>query len=516
MTDNSALQAELERLRGEREAARLKLDIRQLQAAGGLPLVEAWGEVVDRREHLTDEPTFACGPVVSTVDDRRDGRFRPFYETELDLAILRGSARNLATLTAVTTGALDALANYVLGGGFTFTVRSAQAGAPHESLVATVQSVIDEFLDEHDFAGGFDRELHNRSREDGEAFVELALRPDGRVRARFLEPDQITEPANPRPLEDWLGIGDAFVSSWTFGIHTPVAQSDEPVGYHVVHDSRGADWDYIPAARLEHVKRNVTARAKRGVSDFVAIRGDLEREAKLRHNALASAALQAAVAWILQAPPGTTQAQVNAAENPAGKSSTISGLKTQNALHYGPGTILFPSSGLEYKAGPMGSERNSNFVLIAQYVLRSIGVRWNMPEYLISGDASNANYASALIAESPFVKAREADQRFYRRHFRNLIWKVLKLAWQAGRFTGLGVTWDALERQIEVKVDAPAVATRDPLLLAQTHETQIRLGILSRRTAAAQAGLDYDAEVQHGAGAEPVGNGDRNDPDPID
>jgi hypothetical protein len=147
----------------------------------------------------------------------------------------------------------------------------------------------------------------------------------------------------------------------------------------------------------------------------------------------------------------------------------------------------------------MGSERNPNFVLVGQYMLRSIGVRWNMPEYLISGDAGNANYASTLVAESPFVKAREADQQFYRRHWHELIWKVLYLAWRSGRFARLGVSWESLEELLDVKVDVPSVATRDPLKLAQTQELQIRLGLLSPRTAAAQAGLDYDAEVRQGA-----------------
>ncbi len=147
----------------------------------------------------------------------------------------------------------------------------------------------------------------------------------------------------------------------------------------------------------------------------------------------------------------------------------------------------------------MGSERNPNFVLVGQYVLRGIAVRWNMPEYLISADASNANYASALVAESPFVKARESDQQFYKRHFRSLLWKVVRLAWEAGRFSRMGTSWDTLRSQIEIKIDAPAVATRDSLKLAQTQEVQIGLGILSRRTAAAQAGFDYDAEVAQGA-----------------
>jgi hypothetical protein len=160
----------------------------------------------------------------------------------------------------------------------------------------------------------------------------------------------------------------------------------------------------------------------------------------------------------------------------------------------------------------MGSERNPNFVLVGQYVLRGIAVRWNIPEYLISADASNANYASALVAESPFVKARESDQQFYKRHFRSLLWKVLRLAWEGGRFarlnsTPLGNSWEALRMHVEIKIDAPAVATRDSLRLAQTQEVQIGLGILSRRTAAAQAGLDYDAEVAQGAGSSFVHEG---------
>src|SRR5262245_17024733 len=102
-----SLQDQLERLRGEHEAARLKLEIRQFQQARGAPLAEEWGDFVDRREYLTDDPTFGSSPALSSsIDDRQGGRFRPVYETEHDLAEIRGAARNLAKLTAVTTGAL--------------------------------------------------------------------------------------------------------------------------------------------------------------------------------------------------------------------------------------------------------------------------------------------------------------------------------------------------------------------------------------------------------------------------
>jgi hypothetical protein len=258
---------------------------------------------------------------------------------------------------------------------------------------------------------------------------------------------------------------------------------------------------------MEHFKRNVTANAKRGVSDFFPVLGDLEREARLRRNTTEGAALQAAIAWILEMPAGskpTIPGPTSTGDDFfAFKRSAYTGAHGQpNARKYPPGTILSYSAGMQYKPGPLGSERNADFVLVAQYVLRAIAVRWNIPEYLISADASNANYASALVAESPFVKAREADQQFYKRHFRSLVWKVVRLAWEAGRFARFGVTWDTLVSLIEIKIDPPAVATRDSLKLAQTQELQMRLGLLSPRTAAAQAGLDYDAEVAHGAGPE--------------
>jgi len=506
MNSTADLSQELARLREVHEAARLKLEIRRLQAAAGQPLVEDFGDVVDRREYLTDDPAFGF-PLLnpfSVLSDREAGKLWPIYQCEQDLARIRGRSHNLATLTATAAGVLDALANYVLGPGFTFTARAAD-GEAHD-LAAAVQGTIDRFLDDNAFCGGLDREAHSRSREDGEAFLLLSPRPNGAVRARFLECEQITEPADPRPLEDWLACGEEFPSCWKFGVHTPARETDQVLGYHVVYDGAGLDWDYVPAARMEHFKRNVPANAKRGVSDFFSVLGDLEREAKLRRNTAAGAALQAAIAWIVEVPPGTLTA------TPASDPSLVTdyrgplfsrGMKLENALHYDAGTVLRPSAGQLYKPGPMGSERNPNFVLVGQYVLRGIAVRWNMPEYLISSDASNANFASSLVAESPFVKAREADQQFYKRHFGSLLWKVVRLAWEAGRFARLGVSWETVETLIDIKIDAPAVATRDALAMARTQEVQIGLGLLSRRTAAAQAGLDYDAEVAQGAAAKP-------------
>lgn len=487
----------------------------QSDSLPGTPLTEEeWGDIVDRREFLYDDPSFGGSAAVpfTSLDDRSAGRFRPVYETEQDLSIIRGVSRNLVRLSGVRTGVLDALTNYVFGGGFTFTAQAETniAQDAPAGLVEMVQRIVDETIDANDFTAGLDREIDARSREDGESFIELLPRPGGRVKFRLVEPDQVTEPANPRPLEDWIGCGDDFASCWRFGVHTRAGQTDEPLGYHVVYDGIGRNWDYVPEYRMQHVKRNVTRNAKRGLSDFYEVFGDLSREAKMRRNMAEGAALQAAIAWIMEFPAGATQTQI---ANFGNTNNTVrtrqvpqatGGFRTQKVQHYAPGSVLKPSPGVTYKPGPMGAERNNGFQLVGAYVLRSIGVRWNMPEYMVSGDASNANFASTLIAESPFVKAREADQQFYRRHFLTLLWKALRLAWEEYRFERLGIEWHDIVRFINLKCDVPSVATRDMLKLAQTQEAQIRMGILSRRTAATQAGLDYDAEVEEGAKPEPA------------
>ena len=306
--------SEIERLRDQRTALRLQLQIRGLQSAARQePLIEDFGEVVDRREYLFDTPDFGR-PVqtpLAALSDRQAGKLFPVYQCEQDLARIRGRAHNVATLTPMHAGVVDALANYVIGPGFTFTAHADDAVQHAVGLAAAVQRVIDRFLDDNDFYGSLDREAHARSREDGEAFLLLTPRPAGRIDARFVECEQITQPADPRPLEDWLGCGDEFPSCWSFGIHTPAGETNRPLGYHVVSDATGLDWDYVPVGRMEHLKRNVPANAKRGVSDFYPVLGDLEREAKLRRNTAHSAALQAAIAWILEPPPGTLPAQAH-------------------------------------------------------------------------------------------------------------------------------------------------------------------------------------------------------------
>ncbi len=477
-----------------------------------------FGELVPLSEYPQFDREFGGGGLAfpySRLDDRQDGRFLPYYQDEHDLARIRGQARNLSTFTATSIGALESLTNYVIGSGPTFKAQTEVKEA--DQLVLAVQRFLDSFLEENNFIGGVDREIHNRSREDGEAFVVLH-RGRSTPRICILEPDQVTEPDNPRQLNDWLGA-DAFASFWSFGVHTRMSDHlgcqdfANPLGYHVVYDGTGNAWDYIPATRvdaqvrlptdavMEHLKRNTSGNAKRGVSDFYAIQHKVVLEAKVEKNTAEGAAIQAAIALITEHLPGTTAseaaAMVSANSITDYQEATKSGTRTVKVRQWHSGTQLDMPAGKKYHAGPLGSLDSPIFIEVAQMLLRAIGRRWLMPEYMVSGDASNANFSSTLVAESPFVKSREADQVYYIRHFKSIAWKAIRLAWEEGRFDKWVKRWSELRQLIDLDVTLPGVASRNRQEQAGVNEIERRNGILSQRTWAAETGRDFDAEQEN-------------------
>ncbi|MDB5390861.1 MAG: hypothetical protein JWM11_6507, partial [Planctomycetaceae bacterium] len=485
-----------------------------------LAITEGFGEYVDTREWQQDDPSFGFGRVGSPIlytslNDRDDGKYLPIYQTQMDLAAIRAEARNVTAMSGGVMGAIGTLSNYTLGGGLKFTAQRAASCpaniAPEaiQSFIAEAQAVIDRFLHENKFQSDMDREIDNRSREDGEAFVELSVSPAGQIRASFDEPDMVCQPSSPEPIEDWLRDQDYqryspdWTWSWSFGIHCIRRSPDDPQGYHVVYDTSGDDWEYIPACRMLHVKRNVPRNAKRGVSDLYWIANDVQREAKIRRNTADGAALQAAIAWFREHAQGTTvsavQSMVDGQAVDFRQQRTSSGTRPTRQGKLRSGTVVDIPESMKVLPGPMGSERNANFILIAQYVARAIAQRWAMPEFMFTSDASNANYASTLVAESPFVKARETDQRFYSQAFVELLWKVLRLAHEIGRAFRNIEKFDDLRQFVEITATGPRVSNRDELQTVQRQQIEVDMGTLSLETAAAEMGRDLAKEQAKGA-----------------
>ncbi len=507
-----------------RDILQAKIDIREKTEALNFlehedQLQEELGKLIDPREFL-DAGSFGHHGINlqlpvgagARISDREGGQNFPFFRNEIELSWIRGFARILTGATETPISILENLKNYTIAQGFDYSAKpDADAReAPPEGLVEEVNRIVKDFLEDNKWNGKKDREFFERSRRDGEVFLGLWHTGKGRVETRFIEPEQISEPGQTRALEDWI---EEFApqtvanpSCWRFGIHTPEDDVEKVFGFHVQWDQ--TNWDYLPVSRIEHMKLNVDGNIKRGMSDFFPTGEHLQSIDKLVTNLLVGSATSAGIAWIRQYAKGATKQTIN---NQVGSETMVrhtvdypDATRTENHAVHKPGTVLNVTSGMEYLPGPMGSQRNPAFVTALGAGLRSVGTRWSMPEFLISGDASNSNFASALVAEGPFVKSIEAKQHDYILAFTSILWKVIRIAFEAGRLDEFNLDFSLIRRMIELEIEPPRVATRDKK--AETERSAILKanGILSPKTWASQENLDFEQEQENGAKPDAV------------
>lgn len=445
--------------------------LRACRQARSSDVLEAWYDAsnyVDIRDYLGDGP--GCGHTPgrpTTVADRADGQNWPIFRTEQELAVYRGLARVLATCTETGIGIVERLTDYAIGKGAQYRVVGDQ------DLAKIGQKVVDEFLDDNDYVGDLDRERFQRGVVDGEAFTGLWHVGGGRVAARMIEPDQITEPADKLGIEEWLGCETP--SSWSFGVHTEADDVEDVHGYWAKWTGSDTDWDYLPGGQsaifptgsenvwVEHTKRNVTRNVKRGLSDFFATRETLERARKVLKNVGEGAAVQAAIAFFREhdtsTPSSKALAMIQAAAARSSQKQFDQGRRTAYTQQFEAGSIVDHGKGIQYKYGPMGQNNAPVYLEVYQASMRSVSVRYGAPEHMFTGDASNNNYASIFVSENPFVRAMEATQGRVVRSDQRVLWKVLWFAWTAGRFGD--VPWATVYHSLTIQIEMPSVAVRD-------------------------------------------------------
>lgn len=441
------------------------------------------------------------------VEDRQDGHHYPFYESMDDVLLNMEACRNLHTFDSTTIGGLQALQSYTVGGEWNFTTVPMVDGKPLD------KDEMDRFPNEVKLADYCDRIFetfiyHNHwsetvlpwiatePRKDGDCF--LAFYPTAsEIELDFIYPEQVRPPANERALEDYV----QQEGRWEYGVHVKPHPFNgrwnyrNPLGFHHVQDEAGRIWEYLPSwpqpRLLENlrcgiqIKRNTHPHGARGVSDYYPVRQDIERVYKLARNLGEGSAIQAAIAMIISRSNTTGSSNLEDATK-----DTIELYRqfqqsrgyTSHVREFGMGTVIETDNGSSYESGPIANDAQGMFIEVGQWLSRRLGVRWNMPEYLITGDASNANYASTLVAESPFVKYCEHEQAILKLIHTHIYWRVLYIKFLYGAFSGFGVrSFRELQQAVRPEVTAPPVATQD--LLAQTERlaTLNERGILNRR-----------------------------------
>lgn len=507
------LEARKAELVAQRDVQALENEVAVLESEGRIgSVMEASQILANRLEPWSDQPGFNAPGLASGFSfhiaqpqDFREGDYQPFFMTDVQLAEVTGVGRIIAQMDAVGIGALSNLVNYTLGTGYEYTLQTKRGHETevHESLVSAMNFDMETF-DEENHWRQTERELMEACVKEGGYFARLSKR-GSMVRLRIVDPVSVRTPINPHDVDNQIGQP---ALCWKYGIGTDLGDTEVVHGYYIDWTGDHSDWELVLPEYMEHCKVNTPRRVKRGMSDFYATYQWLDLASKVLRNTGEGSSVQAAIAYIRQHAPGTSAAAASSLssgrdefsvqrQTPSGNCRTVNYQKMQ------PGTVLDIDAGKQYLSGPLGSQRNPQFIQVTEAIQRMAGTRWNMPEFMISGDASNANYSSTLVAESPFVKATENRQEFHRESFVSLRWKVLYIRADSGAYVKYGIESAAelrqLRRHVQMKVDMPPVQVRNKEQEATINETLHRNGILSLKTWSERAELDIDEEKSRGA-----------------
>lgn len=452
-------------------------------------LTDGWGTYVDPADRYRDSSRWLIP--IGDPSARSDGKFLPFFKSEQELDEMRGSARFISETFAVAQGVKNAIVGFVVGDGYPF-LATTKDDAP-DGLIAAVQDIIDEFVDRVDLEERLQEWVWRASR-DGEYFLRyFADYEAGTVWVREIEPEYVRNPA-----------GGTFDNGWSFGIqHKQFRDSNGqiiddvqwPLAYNVQYDP-GSPGVAVEAEKIQHVKNNVDRNIKRGISDFYCTFESMEGVRRLLRNMREGAAVQAAIAgiWEYESASSSTVTSHLAATRDKTQNSPYG--RTVNQQKVEPGTFLHAPKGKRLAQIPTMTGNMPQHVAVGQAIMRaSIGARWSMPEYMISGDASNANYSSTLVAGSPFVRYARQKQKFFKRRFLEVIWRVLDVAADARKFSRWGVFKAGdLRRIIEVQCEPPPPEIRDEAQIAQIDSIDIQNGVMSLQTRRQRRGLDDEQE----------------------
>ncbi len=428
-----------------------------------------WDDLVDPREAFAGpsgdwwSPVAASGSAACSAGS---------VVNEQSLADIRSQCRALAATNEFAINGHENRISYIVGPGHSYRAAICKGVEASQEVALQVQRLLDQFQQVNRWQLR-QQEIVRRVDRDGEAFLRFFVDADGLTRVRFIEPDQVVTPANV-----------ASDPSASFGIQTDAEDVENVLGYYV-------DGEFVEADSIQHRRANVDFNVKRGLPLYTPVRKNLRRAERLLRNMSVVAEIQSAIALIRKHRGASRSGIEQFVANDADASSTngVSG-RTRHYSQYGPGTILDAPAGMEYDFPTRGLDA-STFVTVLQAELRAIAARLVMPEFMFTSDASNANFASTLVAEGPAMKMFERLQMSMIEYDTAVMRRVIDNAVSAEKLPS------NVHDFVHLQAVPPSLHVRDQLQQAQVDQIAFNHGILSPQTWSQHLGLEYDQEQKN-------------------
>lgn len=409
---------------------------------------------------------FAMILEVDRYERRRGGTLRERLSDERVVVL----ARSLEKYNPFCRSILSGLRSYVLGrsGLQVLCVAKDKSDDPD---VAVAQAFLDKVRDRNNWWAR-EREGYNRAHRDGEVFFRLGVDGDGEITIRFIEPEFVRS--------------DGTVD---FDQGVRVDPDDAETAQEYAVEYRLGQFDYVDASEVYHVKLNVDAILRRGVSDFAATAKILDQSLVAVRNMISAEAFRQGNAWVTQHAEGTERGAVQNVQG--GVIPTFNGYTDENGeellTQVTEGvSVMHISRGQELAGTPGGESINGCIAAVNQSLQASVA-QYRMPLSVVTGDTSRNN-AIDMGSDHPFSTYVQDEQALFGKHWHCLFWKVL----QWGVEEGL-VPASVLEK-VDIVVSAQQAATRDQKAATDRLKSLEDDDIISKQKRTELEGFDFDEQ----------------------
>lgn len=381
----------------------------------------------------------------------------------------RSEARRLVAQNPHARNILRLLESYVTGPGLSVTHQRRRPAAERggdDGLPAAADRLWREFVTANDLHYSY-REHARRAWRDGECFVRKFTGVAWPPQLRFIDPE---------------AIGASAEAPDTQGIVTDSRDVETAREYLRVEPTSSRLLERIPAADVLHTRVGVDSNQKRGVTIFLPVQHMLECFHKWVETELLARKLQSSIV-LWRKVQGSPQQAAAVADGVASGVTTEPGFGGVRRETLRPGTILTTNHGTEIQY----LQPNTNFgdaVPLGRVLLLCTAAGAGLPEFMLTSDASNSNYASTMVAEGPAVKLFQSEQQFFAGEFTRL-WR-----WVMADAVTLRVLPADFFDQIEPAWSFPQLVSRDRPRERMADVRLVESRVLSRAEVARRDGVD--------------------------
>lgn len=265
-------------------------------------------------------------------------------------------------------------------------------------------------------------EIVRRVFRDGEVFIRFFKQDDegnvsGKTTIRFLDPLLVRH-----PTEGTVADKEPNASIKN-GVVTDPEDVEDVIAYQYMDRVDRTKFETIPADEVHHIKINADSDQKRGEPGIQTLLQYFRHYGQWLENRIILNKMRSAIVLVKEVQGTPTEVSNLSKTLPIASRQAANETKQKN---FRGGSIITAGPGVKYNM--LSANINASDVKEdGRNIILAMAAGMNMPEYIF-GDASNANYASTMVAESPFVKMVQFWQTFFEYHFGQIFRKVIEIA----------------------------------------------------------------------------------------